>query len=170
MNGLKEGVIERAGRFNYEHTYTDTTGIQFTETDAGALNCKKILFSNWVPFAASDDENELRKSIQIFISKSIEYIIKDKNPTSIAFAVCDSCKNEMILAQQMIAVAKQLLESSNLQLKIVFVLLPEQKSLHNYFCTILDSIPDGYMQFEWPTAGEMNFKERLCFLSFGFSH
>jgi hypothetical protein len=161
LNGLKQGVIERAGRFNYEHTYTDTTGIQFTETNGGSLNCKKILFSNWVPFATSDDENELRKSIEVFISKSIEYIVKDKNPTSIAFAVCDSCKKEMILAQQMIVVAKQLLESNNLQLKIVFVLLPEQKSLHNHFCAILDSMPDGYIQFEWSTVGKMNLKERL---------
>jgi hypothetical protein len=128
FNGLKEGVIERAGRFDYQRTYTDAPSTQFTETNGGTLSCKKILFSNWIPVTISDDENELRKSIQVFILKSIEYIIKDKNSTSIAFAVCNSCKNEMISAQEMIVVAKELLESRNLQLKIRRVTVPDQRT------------------------------------------
>ncbi|CAF3999400.1 unnamed protein product, partial [Adineta steineri] len=78
-NGLKEGVIERAGTFNYERTYTNATGPTFTETNGGKLSCKRILFSNWTPQTLINDENELRKSIQVFVSKSVEYTLKEGN-------------------------------------------------------------------------------------------
>ena len=94
-NGLKESVKERVGRFNSEHTYVDPSDIQLTLTNGGALTCKTILFSNWSPLSTMDaDEQQLRKSIELFLSKSMEFISKDQNPTSIAFAVCDSCRDD----------------------------------------------------------------------------
>jgi hypothetical protein len=108
---LKEGVIERSGVFTSKHSYTDTDGTKFTETNGGNLSCDRILFSNWIPSATSNNENELRKSIQMFVSKSIEYGMKGENCSSIAFAVPDCCTNEMILAQEMINEAKRQLES-----------------------------------------------------------
>ncbi len=153
-NGLKEGVIERAGTFDYERTYTNVRGPTFTETNGGKLICKRILFSNWMPRGLTNEDNDLRKSIQIFISKSIEYATKERSTRSIAFAVSDSCRNERILAQEMIASVKQQLQSKNLQLKISFILLPEQQNLHSQFFTLMGETQDIYALFDWPTSGK----------------
>ncbi|CAF4287034.1 unnamed protein product [Rotaria socialis] len=148
FNGLREGVIERADAFNYEKNYTDETNIKFTETNGGKLNCKRILFSNWTPSKTMNDD-DLRKSIKIFISKSIEHATKEKTQTSVAFAVPDSCSNEIILAREMIDTAKKQLESKNLQLKISFILLPEQRTLHSQCFAVIGTMQDIYAQFDW---------------------
>ena len=165
---MKEGVIERAGEFEYKHTYTDGIDTKFTGTNGGKLNCKQILFSTWIP--PINDDEELRKSIEMFVSKSIEYAIKDRNSTSIAFAVSDASTNERILAEVMIATAKQQLESKNLQLNIAFILLPEQQTLHNQFFTQIGAMQDIYAQIDCPTASKIRIC-RYCILSLlSFSH
>ncbi|CAF1330481.1 unnamed protein product [Adineta steineri] len=165
-NGLKEGVIERAGGFEYEQTYTDETNIKFTETNGGNLRCKRILFSNWIPLTLTNDHDGLRNSVKLFVSKSIEYATRDQNCKSIAFAVCDSCINETILAQEMIAVTKHVLESKNIQLKIIFVLLPEQQALHKQFFTLLGETQNFHAQFDWPTTGKVHIMKISLFSPF----
>jgi hypothetical protein len=155
-------VIDRAGLFDSEHTYMDTTGVKVAEAVGGTLSCKRFLFFNWVPPTNTNDVDDLQKSIQAFISKSIEYAINKKDTTSIAFTISDGCANEMILAQEMIAAAKQQLESTNLSLKILFVLLPEQQTLHNHFFTAVAATQDIYAYFNWPTAGKIDLNERIA--------
>jgi hypothetical protein len=156
FNGLKEGVIVRAGGFEHEQSFTDTTGTEFIETMGGNLHCKRILFSSWIPPTTTNDENDLRKSIESFVSKSIEYAANDRHLKSIAFAVPDSCTNEEILAQGMIGSAKQQLESKKLQLKISFILLPEQETLHRQFFTLIGAMQNIYAYFDWPNAGRIH--------------
>ena len=147
-------MIERAGTFAHERTYTDATGTKFTEANGGQLSCKRILFSNWVPVTLTNNDNDLQKSIQAFISSSIEYATKEQSTRSIAFAVSDLCSNEKVLAQEMISAARQLLESKKLQLKICFILLPEQQILHAHFFTLIGAGQTMFAQFDWPMTGE----------------
>jgi hypothetical protein len=168
FNGLKEGVIERAGEFEYEHTYTDGSDIKFTQTNGGTLNCKQILFSTWAPLI--NDDQELRKSIDMFVSKSIEYAIKDRNLTSMAFAISDAQTNERVLVEEMIAIAKKQLESKKLQLNISFILLPEQQTLHNQFFTQLGAMQDIYAQVDFPAASKMSIGTYSILSIFFFSH
>ncbi|CAF2619797.1 unnamed protein product [Rotaria sp. Silwood2] len=100
----------------------------------------------------TNDDDEIRKSIRTFISKAIEYATKEENSTSIAFAVSDSYINEIIVAQEMIDTAKHQLEFKNLQLKISFILLPEQRTLHSQFFTLIGTMQDMYAQFDWPNT------------------
>ncbi|CAF2058941.1 unnamed protein product [Rotaria magnacalcarata] len=151
FNGLKEGVIERAGKFDYEKTYTDETGTRFTETNGGQLSCKQFLFSNWTPSSNTND-NDLRQSIQMFISKCIEYTSVKENTKSIAFAVPDSCTNEVILANEMVNTIKNQLESKKLQMRFLFILLPEQQTLRNRFFDISIALQSIYAQFDWPST------------------
>jgi hypothetical protein len=147
FNGLKEGVIERAGPFDYEKTHLQTDGTMYTETNGGKLICKRILFSNWLPISLINNDNTLRLSIQSFISKSIEYT---KDTVSIAFAVPDSCTDENVLAKEMINEAKRQLEINKLELKISFVLLPEQQTLYEQFSSFFETTQDVYAYFDWP--------------------
>ena len=153
FNGLKEGVIERAGEITDEKIYKGVMDTNFTLVNGGKLHCRHILFSNWMPSINSNDDY-LRKSIHFFTSKSIDYAVKKKNSTSIAFAVSELSKNEYILAYEMINTAKQkLLESNRLRLKILFILLPEQRTLHNQFFDLIEMVGHIYAQFYWPLAG-----------------
>ncbi|CAF4751392.1 unnamed protein product, partial [Rotaria sp. Silwood2] len=108
-------LIERAGEIieqqplsQTDQQQNETNSIPFiTETTGGKLNCKKILFVNWsLPIMTTNDDH-LSDSIQLFISKSIQYVIMDSQQSNlkiqlIAFAVPDLCKQEQILAEEMI--------------------------------------------------------------------
>lgn len=152
FNGLKEGVIERAGQFDYEKTHLQTDGTMYTETDGGKLNCKRILFSNWIPTSLIDNINVLRSSIQSFIAKSIEYT---KDTSFIAFAVPDSCTDETILAEEMIDETKRQLENNKLKLHISFVLLPEQQTLYEQFSNLIQTTENIHVYFDWPMISKM---------------
>jgi len=106
----------------------------------------------------------------MFVSKSIEYAIKDRNSTSMAFAISDAQTNERVLVEEMIATAKKQLESKKLQLNISFILLPEQQTLHNQFFTQLGAMQDIYAQVDFPAASKIR-TCRYCILSIlCFSH
>ncbi|CAF1440926.1 unnamed protein product [Rotaria sordida] len=152
FNGLKEGVIERLGSIDYQKTFLQNDGTMYTETNGGKLNCKQILFSNWLPKTLINTDDSLRLSIQTFMSKSMEFTIKEQHTLSIAFAVPDSCRNETILAEEMINEAKQHIEMNKLQLNISFVCLPEQQTLYEQFFNVIQKIQEPIIYFEWPTA------------------
>ncbi|CAF3163547.1 unnamed protein product [Rotaria sp. Silwood2] len=152
FNGLKEGVIERMGSIDYQKTFLQNDGTMYTETNGGKLNCKQILFSNWLPKTLINTEDSLRLSIQTFMSKSMEFTIKEQHTLSIAFAVPDSCRNQTILAEEMIDEAKRHVEMNKLQLNISFVCLPEQQTLYEQFFNVIQKIQEPIVYFEWPTA------------------
>lgn len=151
FNGLKDGIIERAGTFDYEKTEVQSDGTMYTETDGGKLSCKRILFSNWTPNCLINNENILKSSIRSFMTKSIEHM---NNASSIAFAVPDSCTDEIILAREMFLQAKQRLENETSELRIVLVLLPEQKSLHKIFSDLIENTENVHAYFDWPMTGK----------------
>ncbi|UJR16812.1 hypothetical protein I4U23_003711 [Adineta vaga] len=155
-NGLKESVIERAGSFQYERTSTTPVGAKFTETNGGKLSCKRILFSNWITLSLINSVSELRKSVQIFVSKSIEYAIQDQSTRSIAFAVSNLCGDEEILAKEMIVSTHQQIQLKKLQLNISFIMLPEQISIHRHFFTFVREAKNGYIHLEWVASSKLN--------------
>ncbi|CAF3683782.1 unnamed protein product [Rotaria sp. Silwood1] len=149
--GLKESLIERAGEIIEQQPSSqeenETSSISFiTETTSGKLNCKKILFINWsLPTMITNDDH-LSDSIRLFISKSIQYVIMDSQQAnlkiqSIAFAVPDSCKQEQILAEEMIEeTMNQINMTKSISLKVSFVLLPDQQTLHQQFLNVIQTI------------------------------
>ncbi len=159
---MKEGLIDRVGQIDYEKTHLQPDGTMYTETDGGQLNCKRILFSNWVPTSLINNDKILRSSIQAYIAKSIEYT---KDASSIAFAVPDSCNDEAILAKEMVTEAKRQLEINKLELKISFVLLPEQKTLYEQFVDYFQIDQNANVYFDWPMTGKIkeSITKRLVF-------
>ncbi|CAF3480718.1 unnamed protein product [Rotaria socialis] len=155
--GLKESLIERAGEIIEQQPSSQTyqqdnrlSSIPFiTETTGGHLNCRKILFVNWSLPTIIFDEDYLSDLIQLYISKSIRYVIKEcerANLTTqtIAFAVPDSCKHEQILAEEMIEeTINQINLAKVVSLKVSFVLLPDQQTLHQLFLNIIQTIQTG---------------------------
>ncbi|CAF1286073.1 unnamed protein product [Rotaria sordida] len=152
FNGLKEGVIERLGEIQNEVTYIDVDGTMYTETNGGKLNCKRILFSNWLPISLINNDQILRSSIRKFVTKSMEYITKEKATKSIAFAIPDTSTDETILAEIMVAEIKRHLETNKLPLKIVFVCLPEQENLYQQFSNLIPTMKDNFMYLDYPTT------------------
>ncbi|CAF3818277.1 unnamed protein product [Rotaria magnacalcarata] len=152
--GLKESLIERAGDIIEQQPSSQTyqqenrlSSIPFiTETTGGHLNCRKILFVNWSLPTIIFDEDHFSDLIQLYISKSIHYVIKEceqANLTTqtIAFAVPDSCKHEQILAEEMIEeTINQINRTKIVSLKVSFVLLPDQQTLHQLFLNIIQTI------------------------------
>ncbi|CAF1304609.1 unnamed protein product, partial [Didymodactylos carnosus] len=166
LTGLKEVIIERAGGLQQNPVENEKQFGTFTltETNAGQLSCKKILFSNWLPKFTSN-ENVLRKSVQTFISQSIQYATRqqsqqqDMKIESIAFVVPDlsgdSIAKENILAHEMMNETKHQIELKKSFLKISFILLPEQQTLYKQFSTIIETMQtdnNGYAQFYWSTS------------------
>lgn len=155
FNGVREGLIERLGEIDYEKTHLESDGTMYTETNGGKLNCKRVLFSNWLPNSLVNTDNTLRSSIKKFVSKSIEHIVQGEGSQSIAFVVPDTCTNEVILAEEMIGEAKRQLETNNLQLKISFICLPEQQTLYEQFSNIIPTNQDAYAYIDWPTTSKL---------------
>ncbi|CAF3683750.1 unnamed protein product [Rotaria sordida] len=152
--GLKENLIERAGKIIEQQSLNqtdqkenETNSMPFiTETTGGELNCKKILFVNWSLPTMITNEDYLSDSIRLFISKSIQYVIMNSQQEnlkiqSIAFAVPDSCKHEQILAEEMVEeTINQINLTKSLSLKVSFILLPDQQTLHQQFLNVIQTI------------------------------
>ncbi|CAF4945453.1 unnamed protein product, partial [Rotaria sp. Silwood1] len=151
-NGLKEGVIERLGEIDNEITHLEIDGTMYTEINGGKLNCKRVLFSNWLPTLLISNDGVLRLSIQTFVSKCIQYTIQHQNTKSIAFAVPDTCTNESILAEEMITEVKRQLATNQLELKISFVCLPEQEPLYEQFSNLFPTTEDAFIYFDHPST------------------
>ncbi|CAF0878197.1 unnamed protein product [Rotaria sordida] len=164
--GLKQSLIERAGNIIRQEQPVDKTEKDknstpfFIETTASNLTCKIVLFSNWSPLKAAMNDDNLVEHIRKFISKSIKYVImkneqSDIKIESIAFAVPDSCKNENILAEEMIHETKQQIELMKSPLKISFIILPDQQTLYQQFLTAIQKVQsndDVYAVFSCPMS------------------
>ncbi|CAM4822251.1 unnamed protein product [Rotaria magnacalcarata] len=146
--GLKESLIERAGKIVPQPAEKNVkNSIPFiTETTAGRLCCKKILFVNWslsrMPMTTTD--SALRESIRNFISNVIQYIITrskhsiDSGTHSIAFAVPDSCTNEKLLAEEMVfETQRQIQSTTSILLNVSFILSPDKKTLHKELSSVI---------------------------------
>ncbi|CAF3903383.1 unnamed protein product [Rotaria magnacalcarata] len=146
--GLKESLIERAGKIVPQPAEKNVkNSIPFiTETTAGRLCCKKILFVNWslsrMPMTTTD--SALRESIRNFISNVIQYIIMrskhsiDSGAHSIAFAVPDSCTNEKLLAEEMVfETQRQIQSTTSILLNVSFILSPDKKTLHKELSSVI---------------------------------
>ncbi|CAF3548575.1 unnamed protein product [Rotaria sp. Silwood1] len=164
--GLKQSLIERAGNIIRQEQQLDQTEKDqnstpfFIETIASNLTCKIVLFSNWSPLEVTMNDDNLREHIRKFITKSIEYVILKNEQSnikieSIAFAVPDSCKQENILAEEMINETKRQIELIKSSLKISFILLSDQQTLHQHFLTAIQKIQsndDVYAVFSCPIS------------------
>jgi hypothetical protein len=154
---LRECIIERTGLDVNSlklDPYQQKLSIRFIEANAGKLLCKSILFSNWTPPIA-DDDNHLQKSTQTFISKAIEYAVTRLKASSVTFAVPDVYDKEEILAEAMISTARHQIEKSSI-LTVSFVLLSDQQILFKAFSTRLENMQNG-LQFSLPTASNKTF-------------
>ncbi|CAM2724483.1 unnamed protein product [Rotaria socialis] len=162
--GLKQSIVERAGpiqKVEPEVNEGDTSPIPyFVETTGGNLLCKIILFANWPSAQATPSEDVFLQGVKSFVSKSIEYVMMKNeksilNLQSIAFAVPGFNKKESILAKDMIYTAKQQIELAKSPLKISFVLLPDQQTLHEILLSAIqtmESNDDGYATFSCPLS------------------
>ncbi|CAF4642273.1 unnamed protein product, partial [Didymodactylos carnosus] len=126
-NSLRESIIERSGidikSLKYNQNQQKAT-VMLIETNSGKLPSKTILFSNWTPsgtYISSDDI--LRKSIQVFISKSTQYAITHLQSKSIAFTVPEAYEKEEVVAEMMLMEAKHQIAKSS-SLTVLFVLSP----------------------------------------------
>ena len=144
-------MIDRASPFEYEKTHFAPDGTMYTETDGKKLKCERIIFSAWTLPSTNNPEEILRKSIQSFVARSLEYA---KDAVSIAFAVSDASTDEVILATEMVVESKRYLENNQLEQRIVFVLLPEQKSLHEQFAVLVETPSTISAYFDWPMTGK----------------
>lgn len=127
----------------------------YTETNGGKLNCKRVLFSNWLPPLLINNDDALKLSIKTFATKSIEYALKENDTSSVAFAVPDSSSNERVVAEAMVAEAKREIQERNLSLKILFVCLPEQQTLNEQFSNFIQQIENVHVYMDWPTASKI---------------
>jgi hypothetical protein len=141
-----------------------------TETTGGRLSCTRILFVNWSLPTMIVNDDYLSESIGTFISKSIQYVIKnsknlDSKVQSIAFAVPDSCKQEQVLAEEMIEeTMNQINLTKSLALKVSFILLPDQKTLHKQFAIALQTAQkgqDNFGIFHCPTSSKILIFQKL---------
>ncbi|CAF3451474.1 unnamed protein product [Rotaria socialis] len=167
--GLKESLIERAGKIVPQPSEKNVkNSIPFiTETTAGRLCCKQILFVNWslsrMPTTTTD--NALRESVRNFISNVIQYIITrskhstDSGAHSIAFAVPDSCTNENLLAEEMaFETQRQIQFTASILLKVSFILSPDKKTLHKEFSSVIATMKttnnnnNNYGMFFYPVS------------------
>ncbi len=112
-----------------------------------------MLFVNWsLPTIVTNDD-DLCDSIRLFISKSIQYIITDSQQSnvkiqSIAFAVPDSCKQEDLLAEEMIEeTINQINLTKSFSLKVSFILLSDQQTLHKQFLNTIQYLQKGENYF-----------------------
>lgn len=110
------------------------------------------------------NDDDLSESIRSFISKTIQYVITDSqqsnlNVRSIAFAVPDSCKQEDILAEEIIQeTINQINLAKSISLKISFILLPDQQTLHKQFLNAIHTIQkgdDSFGTFYCPTSSKI---------------
>ncbi|CAF1053866.1 unnamed protein product [Didymodactylos carnosus] len=162
-NGLRENIIERAGidikSLKYNQNQQKAT-VTLIETNSGKLPSKTILFSNWTPsgtYISSDDI--LRKSIQVFISKSTQYAITHLQSKSIAFAVPEVYEKEEVVAEMMLMEAKHQIAKSS-SLTVLFVLSPDQYILQKTFSGQLDTMQTN-VEFDWSTANRCVLPQKL---------
>ncbi len=110
------------------------------------------------------NDDDLSESIRFFISKSIQYIITDSQQLnlksqSIAFAVPDSCKQEEIFAEDVIEeTINQINLTKSLSLKVSFILLPDQQTLHKQFLNAIQRLQkgeDSFGIFYCPTSSKI---------------
>jgi hypothetical protein len=110
------------------------------------------------------NDDDLSESIRLFISKTILYIITDSqqsnlNIQSIAFTVPDSCKQEEIFAEEIIEeTINQINLTKSLSLKVSFVLLQDQQTLHKEFLNAIQRIQkrdESFGIFSCPTSSKI---------------
>ena len=101
------------------------------------------------------NDDEFSESIQLFISKSFEYMKSDSNKQSIAFAIPDLYRREDVFAEEMIESTMNQIKS--LSLKVLFVLLPDQQKLYKQFLSTIQKVQQGeenFGVFKCPTTSK----------------
>ncbi|UJR07881.1 hypothetical protein I4U23_012163 [Adineta vaga] len=165
-SGLKEYLIERAGdleeqRSKHTRTHHDNSMPFITETTAGRLNCKKMLFVNWSMPGKLADEDFLSESVRFFISKIIQYVLKnerrsDRQTLSIAIAMPDSCQHDQIIAEEMVdETIEQIRQTTTILLNVSFIFLADQQKLYKQFIDIVQTLQTNdrtYGNFYCPTS------------------
>ena len=147
-------MIERAGDIVEQRT-SDPDGSHkrqsksvplITETTAGQLKCRKILFVNWSLAATPIDDDRLSESIQWFISKTIQHVVKHEQQSnselrSISIAMPDVSQDDVIVAEETIEeTINQIQSSKAFPLKISFVFSMHQKKLCKRFSTAIQAV------------------------------
>ena len=145
----------RAGEFKSERSCDHHSGINFTETDGGSLNCRFIIFTDWKPPSATYGIDDLRKSIKIFISGIIDILSLKKNIVSAAIAVTDLCADVALFAEEMISEAKSQLISRKSNLKLSFILQPSQKELLVDFFNVFAEIQNVFAYLYCPITSSI---------------
>ncbi|CAF0840224.1 unnamed protein product [Adineta ricciae] len=150
-SGLKEHLIERAGHIEEQPSksnrrHQDESMPFITETSAGRLNCKKILFVNWSLPGKSIDEDLLCESVRTFVSHVIQYILKaerrsNRETLSIAIVMPDSIHNEQTIAEEMIdETLCHIRQVNSTLLNVSFIFLPDQQNLYKHFVKIVQPL------------------------------
>ena len=141
-SGLKEHLITRAGQV----TVINKSDSLITEISPGNLKCQKILFVDWsVPSIVIDDE-QFGESIELFIFRVFQHLNRSQSTVrSIAFAVPDMCKQEEILADELVEATIHQMKSSSF--KVSFVLTSDQRNLYNHFLKSIENLQQGEENF-----------------------
>ena len=158
---LLNNILKKAGD-SVKQEYTNKlqqSDMKGFETNAGALNCRRILF---LPWETNKNDNEaFYKSIRDFVRKAMEHAIAFHH-TSIAFPSigCGQLQvDKNVVANEMLVEAQKQLLTANVLLEIIFVILPGQKNVLEAFQTKLDSLRKGhieekYTQLEYKRTSE----------------
>ena len=133
---LTDVVIQAAGdevKTDYLMQSKSQAKSLIISTPSGRLPCKRIFFLNWI---CVNNKHLLRQSIIDLISNVVRYVTP-YHFTSIAFSAigCDvySSSANIIIRTMVFEMKKQLL-AQNVQLRIKFVISPEQIETYGAFC------------------------------------
>ena len=153
-SGLKEDLIARAGDIVEQRT-SDPAGSKnrhfksvpfITETTAGQLKCRRILFVNWLLPAIPITDDQLSESIQSFVANSIRHVVRHEQQSnaglrSICIAMPDVSQDDVIVAEEMIEETINQIQSSKcFPLKVSFVFSLHQQRLCRRFSTAIQAI------------------------------
>ncbi|CAF3880404.1 unnamed protein product [Rotaria sp. Silwood1] len=145
---LRDDILKKAGQ-SVEQEYFEaamTSPMEPFETNAGQLQCRKLLFLPWE--MDRTNEEAFYQSIRNLVRKAVQHAIK-AHYTSIVFPSISYGKfnvDKNIIANQMLVEAQKQLLAANVLLQIIFVILPEQSDVFEAFQAKLESLQNGEVE------------------------
>ncbi|CAF1684845.1 unnamed protein product [Rotaria sp. Silwood1] len=145
---LRDNILKKAGQ-SVEQEYFEAamaSPMEPFETNAGQLQCRKLLFLPWEMDRTS--EEAFYQSIRNLVRKAVQHAIK-AHYTSIVFPSISYGKfnvDKNIIANQMLVEAQKQLLAANVLLQIIFVILPEQSDVFEAFQAKLESLQNGEVE------------------------
>lgn len=177
LSGLREHLIDCAGDIHEKTLSSKRNQIPFiTETTAGNLKCQKLLFVNWSLSMQTTKDEVLIGSLQFFLSRVFDYIIKyDKTDNgkvrSIAMAMPEIFQDEQIFCEEFLdEMINQIHSTKSSSFRVSLIFLPGQQKFYQKLIHVLrlyQNNEDMYGIFYCPITGNRSFPfDELQFVLF----